>query len=260
MQLPKNEFKAALRERGKLQIGLWVGLVEPCCAEICAGAGFDWLLLDGEHAPNDVRTLLAQMQAMAPYPAHPVVRPVTGDVNIIKQLVDAGARTLLIPMVESAEQARALVAATRYPPQGIRGVGTTLARAARWDRYPRYLYEANDEMCLLVQVETRQGLENLNAIAAVEGVDGVFIGPSDLSAALGHLGEPGHPEVQAVIADAIGRILACGKPAGILAVDDPQSRRYIELGCTFVAVGIDAALLKRATEELAARFKPPLKS
>lgn len=255
MQLPKNEFKAALRDRSRVQIGLWVGLADACCAEISAGAGFDWLLIDGEHAPNDVRSLLAQLQAVAPYPAHPVVRPVTGELNIIKQLIDIGARTLLIPMVESAEQAAALAKAMRYPPQGVRGVGTTLARAARWDRYPRYLYESNEEMCLLVQVETIKGIENIEAIAAVDGVDGIFIGPSDLSAAFGYLGQPGHAKMQEVIADAIRRIVGAGKPAGILTVDDTEARRYMQLGCTFVAVGIDAALLKRATEELAARFK-----
>ena len=180
MQMPKNEFKAGLREKDRRQIGLWVGLADSVCVEICAGAGFDWLLIDGEHGPNDVRTLLAQLQAMAPYSAHPVLRPLTGDVHLIKQLLDIGAQTLLIPMVESAAQAEQLVAAMRYPPAGIRGIGTTLARAARWDRYPNYLQEANDQTCLLVQVETRKGLENLEAIAAVEGVDGVFIGPSDL--------------------------------------------------------------------------------
>ena len=255
MQLPANPFKSALRNRFQPQIGLWVGLVDPCCAEICAGAGFDWLLLDGEHAPNDVRTLLAQLQAVAAHPVHPVVRPVTGDPNLIKQLLDIGAQTLLIPMVESAEQARALASAMRYPPQGVRGVGAALARAAQWDRYPRYVHEANDQVCLLVQIESKEGLENSEAIANVDGVDGVFIGPADLSASLGHLGDQAHPEVQAAIADAIGRIRAAGKPAGILATDDFHARRYLELGCTFVAVGIDAQLLKRATEELAARFK-----
>ena len=166
------------------------GLADPVCAEICAGAGFDWLVIDGEHAPNDVRSVLAQLQAVAPYPVHPVVRPLSGDVNLIKQMLDIGAQTLLIPMVESAAQARQLVSAMRYPPEGIRGIGAALARAARWDRIPNYVHEANAQMCLLVQVETRKGLENLEAIAGVEGVDGVFIGPADLSAAMGHPGNP----------------------------------------------------------------------
>jgi 4-hydroxy-2-oxoheptanedioate aldolase len=254
MQLPKNEFKAGLREKRR-QIGLWVGLADSVCAEICAGAGFDWLLIDGEHGPNDVRTLLAQLQAVAPYPAHPVVRPLTGDVNLIKQVLDIGAQTILIPMVESAEQAQRLVSAMRYPPAGIRGIGTTLARAARWDRIPDYLHAANEQVCLLVQVETRKGLENLESIAAVEGVDGVFIGPSDLSASLGHTGRITHPEMLTVIEDAIRRIVSSGKAAGILTTDDALARRHLDLGCSFVAVGIDTALLKRATDDLVSRFK-----
>src|ERR1700690_2291685 len=154
MDLLNNPFKAALK-RQEAQLGLWLGLADSVCAEICAGAGFDWLLIDGEHGPNDVRTLLAQFQAVASYTAHPVVRPFTGDVNLIKQLLDIGAQTILIPMVESAEQAQRLVSAMRYPPAGIRGVGAALARASQWNRVTNYLHEANDQMCLLVQVETR---------------------------------------------------------------------------------------------------------
>ena len=156
MEIKKNSFKVALKSRERAQIGLWLGLVDPICAEICAGAGFDWLLIDGEHAPNDVRTILAQLQAVAPYPVHPIVRPVSSDVNLIKQLLDIGAQTLLVPMVESAEQARLFVAAMRYAPVGIRGVGAALARASQWNRVTNYLHEANDQMCLLVQVETRR--------------------------------------------------------------------------------------------------------
>jgi 4-hydroxy-2-oxoheptanedioate aldolase len=255
MEMKANTFKAALKSSERAQIGLWLGLTDPICAEICAGAGFDWLLIDGEHAPNDVRSILAQLQAVAPYPAHPIVRPVSGDVQLIKQLLDIGAQTLLVPMVESAEQAKLLVAAMRYPPAGIRGVGAALARASQWNRVTNYLHEANDQMCLLVQVETRLGLDNLDAIAAVEGVDGVFIGPSDLSAALGHLGKPGHPGVQHAIENAIGRIRASGRAAGILTTDEVQARRYLSLGCTFVAVGLDGNLLMRATQELAGKFK-----
>lgn len=255
MTIAKNDFKAVMHSRDRALIGLWVGLIDSICAEICAGAGFDWLLIDGEHAPNDLRTVLAQLQAVAPYPVHPVVRPICGDVNAIKQLLDIGAQTLLIPMVETAEQARQLVGAMRYPPAGIRGVGSALARAAQWNRIPAYLHEANEQVCLLVQVETRRGVENLDAIAAVDGVDGVFIGPSDLSAALGHLGNPGHPDMQAVIEDAIRRIQAAGRATGILTTDEAQARRYISLGCTFVAVGVDTLLLAHSTQELARRFR-----
>lgn len=255
MEIKQNTFKLALKNTQRAQIGLWLGLADPICAEICAGAGFDWLLIDGEHAPNDVRSILAQLQAVAPYPAHPIVRPVSGDVQLIKQLLDIGAQTLLIPMVETAEQARLLVSAMRYPPVGIRGVGAALARASQWNRVADYLHQANEQMCLLVQVETRLGLENLDAIAAVDGVDGIFIGPSDLSAALGHLGRPSHPDVQQAIETAIGRIRASGRAAGILTTDKAQARSYLSLGCNFVAVGLDGNLLMRATQELAARFK-----
>ncbi|MEF2279156.1 4-hydroxy-2-oxoheptanedioate aldolase [Deinococcus sp. YIM 134068] len=248
-----NGFLRALRAR-ELQVGLWSALADPYCAEVCAGAGFDWLLIDGEHAPNDVRSTLSQLQALAAYPVAPIVRPPVGETWLIKQYLDLGVQTLLIPMVESAEQARALVAATRYPPRGIRGVGSALARASRWNRVPDYLHRADDEMCLLVQVETRRGLENLGEITAVEGVEGVFIGPADLSASLGHLGQPDHPEVRAAIEAAIAQIVASGRAAGILSSDEAQAREYIALGCTFVAVGVDVTLLARATGDLAARF------
>lgn len=254
MDMPRNQFKLALREP-RAQIGLWLGLANPYSTEICAGAGFDWLLIDGEHAPNDLRLILAQLQAVAAYSSHPVVRPVVGDANLIKQLLDIGAQNLLIPMVETAEQARQLVRATRYPPAGIRGVGSSLARASRFNRIPGYLHEANAEVCLLLQIETLEGVRNLREIAAVEGVDGVFIGPSDLSAALGHLGNPAHPEVQTIIEDAIAVILAAGKAPGILMADQKLVRRYIELGCRFAAVGTDVTLLMRGSDTLRQTFQ-----
>ncbi|HBP0513119.1 TPA: 4-hydroxy-2-oxoheptanedioate aldolase [Pseudomonas aeruginosa] len=254
MDLPVNRFKQRLRS-GEAQIGLWLGLADPYCAELAANAGFDWLLLDGEHAPNDLRSLLGQLQALAPYPGQPVIRPVQGDTALIKQLLDIGAQTLLVPMVDSAAQAEGLVRAVRYPPAGVRGVGSALARASRWNSVAEYLDHADEQMCLLVQVENLEGLANLDAIAAVEGVDGVFIGPADLSAAMGHRGNPGHPEVQTAIEDAIRRIRAVGKAAGILSADEALARRYLELGCAFVAVGVDTSLLMRSLRELAGRFK-----
>ncbi len=254
MDMPINTFKQRLRA-GQAQIGLWLGLADPYCAELAANAGFDWLLLDGEHAPNDLRSLLGQLQAVAPYPAQPIVRPVIGDTALIKQLLDIGAQTLLVPMVESAEQARQLVRAMRYPPHGVRGVGSALARASRWNSLPDYLDQADEQMCLLVQVENREGLANLDAICAIEGVDGVFIGPADLSAAMGHRGNPGHPEVQAAIDDAIVRIGRAGKAAGILSADEALARRYIELGAAFVAVGVDTTVLMRGLQGLAGKFK-----
>ncbi len=255
MDLPTNRFKAGLAA-GVPQIGLWASLIDPIVAEISAGAGFDWVLFDGEHAPNDLRTLLAQLQASAPYTqTSAIVRPPIGDPVLIKQLLDIGVQTLLIPMVETPEQAAQMVAAMQYPPKGIRGVGSALARASRWNRVKDYLHKAGDEMCLLVQVENVRGFENLDAIAAVPGVDGVFIGPADLSASFGHLGQANHPDMLARIDDAIARIRKAGKAAGILSFDDAASRRYIEMGCGFVAVGADGTLLARGVEALAAKFK-----
>lgn len=254
MDMPRNTFKQALAHH-QAQIGLWVGLADGYCAELAANAGFDWLLIDGEHAPNDLRTILQQLQAVTPYDAQPVVRPPVGDAALIKQYLDIGVQTLLVPMVDTAEQARELVRATRYPPEGIRGVGSALARASRWNSIPGYLDQADGEICLLLQIETRQGLENLDEIAAVEGIDGVFIGPADLSASLGHRGDPGHDEVQNAIEDGIARIQEAGKAAGILSANRTLARRYLELGATFVAVGVDTSLLMNAMKALAGEFK-----
>jgi 4-hydroxy-2-oxoheptanedioate aldolase len=254
MQLPINRFKQRLQD-AEPQIGLWVGLANAYCAELAANAGFDWLLLDGEHAPNDLRGLLGQLQAIAPYPVHGIIRPPIGDTALIKQLLDIGAQTLLVPMVESAEQARQLVRAMRYPPEGIRGVGSALARASRWNSVPGYLDQADAQMCLLVQIENLAGLANLDQIVAVDGVDGVFIGPADLSASMGHRGNPGHPEVAAAIEDAILRIRRAGKAAGILSADQTLARRAIELGANFVAVGVDTTVLMKGLQTLAGQYK-----
>jgi 4-hydroxy-2-oxoheptanedioate aldolase len=257
MQSPINPFKQALQEK-RARIGLWLGLADHYTTEICAGAGFDWLLIDGEHSPNDLRTILQQAQVIAAYPGtHAIARVPVGHGHVgtalIKQYLDLGIQTLLVPMVDTAQQATELVRAMRYPPDGIRGMGG--ARASRWGRYPNYAKEANAQVCLLVQAETREALNNLEAIAATEGVDGIFIGPADLSASLGHVANPGHPEVQAAIDDAIERITRAGKAAGILTTDEALARRYLEMGATFVAVGLDNNLLARATSELAAKFK-----
>ena len=254
MQLPANTFKQRLLAN-ETQIGLWLGLADPSSAELCATAGFDWLLVDGEHGPNDLRSMLSILQAVAPYPSHPVVRVPHGDPALIKQVLEIGATTILVPMVESALQARALVRAMRYPPDGIRGVGSGLARSSRWSSYPNYLHEANQQVCLLVQVETSTALERAQAIAATEGVDGVFIGPADLSASMGYLGEPNHPTIQNAIETGLKRIASEGKASGVLATDEKLARHYIELGANFVAVGVEATMLARATRALAARFK-----
>lgn len=248
-----NAFKEALKA-GRPQIGLWLGLCSSYSAELLAGAGFDWLLIDGEHAPNNVPTVLTQLQAIAPYPSQPVVRPSWNDPVQIKQLLDVGAQTLLVPMVQNAEEARLAVRATRYPPAGIRGVGSALARASRWNRVPDYIHRANDAMCVLVQIETREALKNLPQILDVEGVDGVFIGPADLSADMGHGGNPQHPEVQAAIEDTIQQIRQAGKAPGILMANEQLAKRYLELGALFVAVGVDTTLLARGAK----RWRPVL--
>jgi len=253
MPAPRNSFKAALRE-GRLQIGLWQALASAYTAEICAGAGYDWLLFDAEHAPNDIPSLVGQLQAIKGSTSHAVVRPPIGEAWMIKQLLDIGAQTILVPMIESGAQAAAMVRAMRYPPQGIRGVGAALARASSFNRIPDYLQSANDEVCLLLQVESRAGLAALDDIAATEGVDGVFIGPSDLAADMGYLGRPGAPAVQAAVEQAISRILAQGKAAGILIGDLALAKRYQCLGASFVAIGNDVTLLATATSRLLEDF------
>jgi len=249
----RNPFKAALA-RGDKQIGLWLSMADPYAAEVCATAGFQWMLVDGEHAPNDLRSTLATLQALAAYPGHAVVRAVGADANLIKQLLDIGAQTLLVPMIDTPEQAAALVSATRYPPQGTRGVGAAVARASRWGARRDYLHVAGDEVCLLVQAETAAALANLPRICAVDGVHGVFLGPADLAASMGHRGNPGHADVQYAIEAAIRTIVASGKAAGTLTGDASLARRYLELGASFVAVGIDITLLARSTRALAADF------
>jgi 4-hydroxy-2-oxoheptanedioate aldolase len=248
-----NRFKAALANK-EAQIGFWLSMADPYLAEVSATAGFDWLLIDNEHAPNDVRTTLSQLQAVAPYRGEAVVRPVSGDVALIKRLLDIGVRNLLVPMIDTEEQARLMVSAVRYPPHGIRGVGSAVGRASRWSSRKDYLDVADDEICLLVQAETAIALSNLDAICAVDGIDGVFIGPADLAASMGYRGKAGHPEVQAAIDGAIKKIIASGKAAGTLTSDPALARHYLELGCTFVATGIDILILANGARKLAADF------
>jgi 4-hydroxy-2-oxoheptanedioate aldolase len=253
MELVRNNFKKAIAE-GRVQIGLWSSLCSNIGAEVLADAGFDWILLDGEHSPNDVPSTMSQMQALVGGTASPIVRPAWNDAVMIKRILDIGAQTILVPYVQNAEEAKRAVAAVRYPPAGIRGVASS-TRANHYGRVNNYLNLADSEICLLVQVETRPALGELEAIAKVEGVDGVFIGPSDLAASLGHIGNPAHPEVQAALEDAVKRLKAVGKAAGILTLSEEEARRYIGWGYTFVAVGSDIGLLGRGADALAKKFK-----
>jgi 4-hydroxy-2-oxoheptanedioate aldolase len=253
MELPRNEFKAAIAA-GKSQIGIWSSLASNIGAEILSDSGFDWILLDTEHSPNEVPDLVRQLQAVQRGTAAPIVRPAWNDLVLIKRVLDLGPQTILVPYIQTRDEAVAAVAATRYPPRGMRGVAGG-ARASRYGRVTDYLTKADSEICLLVQVETRSALENLEEIASVSGVDGVFIGPSDLSASFGVIGQPGHPEVQRAIQDAAARIRKIGKAPGILTTSEDEARRYLEWGYLFVAVGVDTSLLVRAADTLAKRFR-----
>jgi 4-hydroxy-2-oxoheptanedioate aldolase len=253
MELPRNRFKEALRA-GRVQIGLWSSLSSSYTVEVIAGAGFDWLLLDMEHSPNDLESLLGQLQAAAPYATHPVVRVPWNDMVAMKRVLDVGAQSLLVPYVSTAREAAAAVSHTRYPPAGVRGVaGTT--RATRFGRIKDYARRAHEEICLLVQVETQAALDAIEAICELEGIDGVFIGPADLHASLGYPGEIANPAVKPRIDDAIRRIRRAGKAPGILTPSEADARHWLECGALFVAVGADVGILARGAEALAAKFK-----
>jgi 4-hydroxy-2-oxoheptanedioate aldolase len=252
MELPVNKFKQALND-GRPQIGIWSSLCSHISAEVLADAGFDWVLLDTEHSPNELPMVQNQMDAMLAGDAEPIVRPAWNDIVLIKRYLDIGARTLLIPYVQNADEAKRAVAAIRYPPGGMRGV-SGCTRANRYGRVKDYFTRVHDELCLLVQVETRTAMANLEAIAAVDGVDGIFIGPNDLAADMGHLGNWQHPQVWKVMEDAVKRIRKCGKAPGIL-VGEADGQRCLDLGYLFVAVGSDLVMLARGSEALAAKFK-----
>jgi 4-hydroxy-2-oxoheptanedioate aldolase len=242
--MPVNVFKQALQS-GRTQIGLWMGTADPSVAELLANTGFDWLLIDAEHSPNDPRSVLPLLQAMAPYPVHPIVRPVQGAPELIKQYL------------ETAADAVRVVAATRYPTRGIRGVASATTRASRWNRIDHYFERCDAEMCVLVQVESVKGLRNLPAIAGVDGVDGVFFGPADLAGSMGLIGKPADPLVLAAIADGIAAVKSAGKASGTLTVDAKLARDYLAMGAQFVAVGVDTLLLAKAATDLAGAFKSP---
>ena len=254
MPVPTNPFKHALAA-GEKQIGCWMSFADGQAGEIMGTAGFDWLVIDGEHAPNDIRSIRDQLIALAASASHPVVRVPIGETWMIKQVLDVGAQTVLVPMVESGDQARELVRACTYPPTGTRGVGAMGGRATMFGSIPDYIPTADGEICLLVQVESRAGLAALDDILAVEGVDGVFIGPADLSTDMGFQGDSAAPEVRAAIADAIARIKAAGKAPGILGVTEEATQAYHDMGAQFLAVGIDVLLLARTARALSERWK-----
>ena len=254
MELPINRLKQALAA-GRPQYGLWLGLPDTTCAEICAGAGFDWLVIDTEHGPFDLPAVLSHLQAIAAYDVPAIVRPVSDDRNLLKQLLDTGVQTLVVPMVEAPEQAAQLVRSVRYPPAGVRGLGTALARAARWNRIPGYLHKANEQICLIVQVETIRAVQALPGILEVDGVDGVFIGPSDLSASMGHIGNARHPDVVKVIRDILQKTRAAGKAAGILVLDPAQAQEYRDYGANMIGIGTDTLLLANSAQQLANSVK-----
>ncbi|MCC3294262.1 2-dehydro-3-deoxyglucarate aldolase [Arthrobacter sp. zg-Y411] len=256
MPLRVEETFAARLAAGGRQTGMWVCSGSPLVAEICAGSGLDWLLIDAEHSPNGIESLLAQLQAVHGYPVTAVVRPPIGDAVLLKQYLDLGAQNLLIPMVDTAEQAADLVRAVRYPPHGIRGVGSALARASRWNRIDGYLENAAESVTLLVQIESVAAVENVEAIAVVEGVDGLFLGPADLAASMGLLGQQEHPDVIAAVEQCIRVVKAAGKPVGVNAFAEATARRYIDAGVDFILVGADVAMLARGSEALAAKYIP----
>jgi len=254
LELPINSFKQGLCA-GTAQIGLWLGLADPSAAELVATAGFDWLLIDVEHSPNDLRTVLAQLRAIAAYPSHPIVRPSSGSAEVIKQYLDLGVQTLLVPMVETPDEAARIVAATRYPVRGIRGVASATTRASRWGQIDGYFERCEGELCVLVQVESVRGLDNLQAIATVDGIDGVFFGPADLAASMGLIGAPTDPQVTRAIIQGIAVVQKVGKAAGTLTSDFELARKYLAHGARFVAVGIDTVLLRQGASDLAAMFR-----
>jgi 4-hydroxy-2-oxoheptanedioate aldolase len=254
---PDSTFRHALAASDRALAGMWVCSGSPLVAEICAGAGLDWLLVDAEHSPNGLESILAQLQAVHGYPVHVLVRPPVNDTVVIKQYLDLGVQNLLVPMVNSAAEAKAAVAATRYPPLGVRGVGSALARSARWNRTPDYLARAGETISLTVQIESTAAVAAVDEILAVDGIDAVFLGPSDLAASMGLLGQQEHPRVRAAVEHCLAAAQQAGKPAGVNAFNEGTARSYLAAGASFVLVGADVAMLARGSEALAAGFILP---
>lgn len=251
VSLPPS-FAAVLAGSDRPQIGMWVCTGSALVAEICAGSGLDWLLIDMEHAPNGLESVLAQLQAVAAYPIAPLVRVPVNDPVIIKQVLDVGAQNILVPMIDSAEDAAAAVRAVSYPPAGVRGVGSALGRAARWNRVDGYLDGASN-VSVTVQIESVTAVRHVEAIAGA-GVDAIFVGPSDLAASMGLLGQQEHPDVMAAVEHCIAAGRRAGIPVGVNAFTPSTAERYLGAGVSFVLVGADVSLLARGSEALAERF------
>lgn len=254
MPAPMNPLKKALNA-GDTTFGCWLGLADPTAAEILGLAGFDWLLLDGEHAPFDLRAITTQLQVLAASDTHPVVRVPVGETYILKQVLDAGAQSILVPMVETADHARQLVRDVRYPPHGDRGVANAVVRAGGFSTYADYVTTADAQICLMIQVENRAGLAALDDMLGVDGIDGVFIGPADLAADMGHIGDLMHPDVQAAVLDATARIAAAGKIAGFMSPGDEMTQKVLAAGARFIGVGSDILLLLNSARDLAKTYK-----
>lgn len=251
--MQENKFKKLIKESNPL-FGVWNGLADTYVAEILAGSGFDWILIDAEHAPFDLRTILAQLQTLNQFDVPVLVRPHNGDEHYIKQLLEIGVQNLLVPMVETAEQAELLYKAMQYAPVGIRGVGTALSRAAQWNRTNNYFKDAGEQMCLIVQVENTKGVENLDEILKVAGVDGVFIGPADLAASMGFIGQADRVEVKTVVEESLKKIRAAGKMAGVMAIAKPLADHYVACGANMVAVAVDTLLLANAAKQVVLNY------
>lgn len=253
MKLRKNKLKELIQSE-EISFGLWNGIPHSYAGEICAGAGFDWVLIDAEHAPFDLNSILSQHQAMSTHDSHIMLRPPNDDSVFIKRVLDIGINSLLIPMVETAEQAEKIVAATKYPPLGTRGIGSALSRAAQWKRIPDYFDHANENLCLVLQIESVKGMDNIDAISKVAGVDGVFIGPADLAGSMGMIGQPMHDDVRSEVKRGLSIIKSNGKSAGTLAVREDVVKEYIDAGASFIGLGVDLILLAKATEALAQKY------
>jgi 4-hydroxy-2-oxoheptanedioate aldolase len=255
MPAPKNKFREKIAQ-SEAAYGIWNDLTDADVGEILAGAGYDWIVIDAEHAPFDLQLIIGQLRAMAAYDVAPMVRPPSDDPVFIKRLLDAGVQTFLIPMVDTTEQAEALVQLMRYPPAGKRGHGAGLGRAARWGHIADYVATADQEICLIIQVETRAAYENLDALLAVDGVDGIFLGPADLSASMGYNGRMDEPEIVTMVKRAMAQVRAAGKIAGTVSFSEAGVREYQSAGANMIGIGADALLLARAVRELIRKFRP----